>query len=501
LLIERTFGMMVVVERRTGSPSIPGSETATSGGAPTEVANAAAVSSRESAELDGVLSEVAGHLNAQHARLVDVAVRLSADERLWAGPGVHSLVQYLAWKVGVSPARARQVVDIAERAGELSECVAAMRAGELSIDHMAIVARRVPWWADGEVCEVARETTVSQLGRALAAYPFPDIPHPDDRRVDDLAGEGAEAGRRSPGTPDTEMPGAEATGDATPGAGGVVGATAGAPAGDRVTGPADGVADRRDRCWFHVGDDGRFRLQVETDAETGMVIEAALAEARDAAFGDGHRDITWVDALREVAERSLDSIGSPSRRHRFRINLHLDAEGAVDPVGARLPDEVRRHIGCDGMLTPVFTSSGLPVSVGRARHIVPDRTRRLVLLRDQGCRVPGCTQHRFIEVHHIVHWLDGGNTDTDNLICLCPHHHRLHHRGRLGIVGHADTPGGITFTSRAGEPIARSGARPEPPGASTPPPIGTYRHPEGGRLDGRWLYFNPPPTATSATTN
>jgi hypothetical protein len=197
--------------------------------------------------------------------------------------------------------------------------------------------------------------------------------------------------------------------------------------------------------------------------------------------------------MREMAERSLDSITSPSRRRRFRINLHIDTSGgAVDAVGARIPDAVRRHATCDGTLSPVFVDGCVPVSVGHSQHLVPDRTRRLVLLRDQGCVVPGCTQHRFIEVHHIVHWSDGGATDTANLICLCPHHHRLHHQGRLGVTGDADRPGGVRF-SVDGDQLTDNGARPEPPGAAPSPPIGTYRHPEGGRLHTRWVYFNPPP--------
>jgi hypothetical protein len=226
-----------------------------------------------------------------------------------------------------------------------------------------------------------------------------------------------------------------------------------------------------------------------------MVIEQALLEARDALFNDGNADVTNLDALREVAERSLDAVRSADRRNRFRINVHLDTTTgrATDAVGCCLPDTVRRHVTCDGTWSPVFLADGRPVSVGRSRHIVPERTRRVVILRDGGCRVWGCTQVHHLEVHHIIHWDDHGPTETWNLIALCPHHHRLHHRGLLGISGNADTDGGITFTNAAGRVIAQSGARPEPPGAPPPGPAGTYRPALGERLDPRWLYFNPPP--------
>jgi hypothetical protein len=102
-------------------------------------------------------------------------------------------------------------------------------------------------------------------------------------------------------------------------------------------------------------------------------------------------------------------------------------------------------------------------------------------------------------VHHIVHWLDGGVTDTFNLICLCPHHHRLHHRGRLGICGNADAPDGVIFTNAHGRPIAQTGAEPIPPSGPPPPPTGTYRHPSGERLDTRWFEFHRSPPAASAS--
>jgi hypothetical protein len=402
------------------------------------------------ADVDDELDDVAGQLNAQHARLVDVTIRLLADEASWAGPGVWTAEQYLAWRVGIAPNRARQIVEIARRSHELPECLEAFRRGELAVDQMAAVAKRAPWWTDAEMVEVAKVMTVRQLRATLSRYEFPDIPVPG-------------------GTPIPERPESA------------------------VVGTRSTVAPV-DRCNFHLDDDGRFHLHLEADEVTGRVVEAALVEARDALFQRGTADVDWVDALREIAERSLDAAPGTGRRNRFRINIHIDGVGgAVDARGARLPELIRRYLTCDGLLSPVVTENGYPVSVGRTQHIVPDRTRRLVLLRDQGCRVRGCTQTHFLEVHHIIHWEDDGPTDTWNLICLCPHHHRLHHQGKLGISGNADEPDGVVFTNEAGRQIASSGARPKPPEGPPSPPIGTYRHPDGGRFDGRWLYFNPPP--------
>ena len=74
----------------------------------------------------------------------------------------------------------------------------------------------------------------------------------------------------------------------------------------------------------------------------------------------------------------------------------------------------------DGVLQPVWETEGRPVSVGRAMRILPARSRRLIEDRDRGCRFPGCTATRFVEIHHLREWADGGATDLDNQVSLCP---------------------------------------------------------------------------------
>ena len=429
-------------------------------------------------DLDGELNETAGHLNAQHARLVDLCVTMLADRSAWAGPGVERPELYLAWKVGLSTARAKQIVEIAERAREMPVTIEAFRRGELAIDQVVAVVRRAPWWADRDVCELARNATVHQLRTALGTYPFPDIAnpanpdnpsHPDDTHNADTGVETASS---------TVEPNDTTASEPTPPA---------AP-------PAPPAP--KDTLWFGIGDDGRFRLNLECDELTGMIITNALRESRDRLFHHDHPDLDWTDALRDIAERSLDAVGDLARRDRYRIHIHLNTDGTTsDDHGRRLPDAIARHIGCDALVTPTFIHDTIPISIGRTGRTIPERTRRLVILRDQSCRVPGCTQTHILEVHHIIHWHHGGPTDTWNLIALCPHHHRMHHQGQLGITGNADTDT-VVFTDTNSNPLKPTGARPQPPGAPPPPPRGTYQHPLGERLDTHWLHFNPPPQHT-----
>ena len=250
--------------------------------------------------------------------------------------------------------------------------------------------------------------------------------------------------------------------------------------------------------WFD--DDGRYHLRGELDADRGRLVDAALTEARDALFRAGQAKVTWPDALVEMAHRCLDGAPVEERRERFRVNWFIDP---ADPVpahwadGHAVPDWLREMLTCDGTVSPVFTDGALPVSVGRAQHAVPERTRRLVLVRDRKCRVPWCSQSRWLQVHHVVHWEHGGATDTANLIALCPADHRWHHQGQLGITGNADDPDGLTFTDRHGLVLDPAG-QPSPPTGPPPSPAKPYEHPTGERLQ-RWavVYPDPPPSPPS----
>ncbi|MEA2702594.1 MAG: hypothetical protein QOD63_539, partial [Actinomycetota bacterium] len=110
--------------------------------------------------------------------------------------------------------------------------------------------------------------------------------------------------------------------------------------------------------------------------------------------------------------------------------------------------------------------------------------------RDRGCRVPGCDHTAWLQIHHIVHWLDGGPTDTWNLVALCSHHHRLHHLGRFDIRGDAADPDGLVCSDRKGRRLMGWG-RPAPPGETTI--AGNWTPPSGERLDWWMVTFDEVP--------
>ncbi|MDU0315081.1 HNH endonuclease signature motif containing protein, partial [Phycicoccus sp. M110.8] len=247
-------------------------------------------------------------------------------------------------------------------------------------------------------------------------------------------------------------------------------------------------------------------------ATVGALVEQAIKEAKDALFtasrgsasnegGESATPLdrvpeqpmgnraglpTYADALEELANRSLASVTSTSRASHYRVYLHLSTDGAWVNGGHAIPLRLLGRFVSDGVVQPVWETEGRPVSVGRGMRILPERTRRLVEDRDRGCRFPGCGATRFVEVHHLHAWADGGTTDEDNQVSLCPHHHDALDRGDFTLTGDPTRPDGLVATNRYGlrvRPPRPVDTRP-PPGGDPPIPLDAYQPPTGEAV--RW---------------
>jgi hypothetical protein len=99
---------------------------------------------------------------------------------------------------------------------------------------------------------------------------------------------------------------------------------------------------------------------------------------------------------------------------------------------ASVPLETVKRLCCDGRAVVLTeTEAGQPLSIGRQSRIVPKGIERAVRALDQDTsRFPGCRNKRFVDIHHVEHWADGGETAVDTLLLLCSKHHALvHERG------------------------------------------------------------------------
>jgi hypothetical protein len=99
--------------------------------------------------------------------------------------------------------------------------------------------------------------------------------------------------------------------------------------------------------------------------------------------------------------------------------------GPISATDARL-------LACDCAIIPaVLDSAGEVLDIGRKSRIWPTAIARAIGLRDQTCRHTDCdTPAQHCDIHHRVHWADGGPTSYEGGILACRnHHYQLHKYG------------------------------------------------------------------------
>ena len=147
------------------------------------------------------------------------------------------------------------------------------------------------------------------------------------------------------------------------------------------------------------------------------------------------------------------------RRNRPTVVVHADmnflagGEGSAElDVLGPISREVARRLACDAkVLVSADGPDGQSLSLGRTRRDPTDAQRIEIRRRDKGCRFPGCTHTEFTDVHHVVHWVDNGPTNLDNLVELCDQHHRCVHEMGWKMSGDANVE--LTFRSPTGRRV------------------------------------------------
>lgn len=391
-----------------------------------------------------------GQINLFTASLVRT-IRTLIDNEGFAGPGIKSIEHWVTWKAGLSQQRAANLCRIARRIDELPACWELFETGRLTEDAMVRIARRIPANRDAEVASWAPGYLYSQLVRATASCP--ELPDPDPRPKPDTKKHEFFHYQKAP----------------------------------------DGWAE------------GSFRLAPDTAA----VLDLGLTEARDAEFRDrkdlpedaeitSSRSVSWLDALRRLSHEVVDAFDKTLRRSnragdRHQVVLHHDVaiDGTFGPgqlhLGGVVCDSVARFLACDASVIVATYQAGKLIGINPTVREPSRALRRAIESRDQGCTHPLCEQRRWVQVHHLVHWEDGGPTVPSNLICLCPVHHRQYHQGGFRIEGDPEA-GTLRFLDTWGQAIGPPDHG--PPAPSRPEGPSPFVPPFGERLDFRWFGWN-----------
>ena len=111
--------------------------------------------------------------------------------------------------------------------------------------------------------------------------------------------------------------------------------------------------------------------------------------------------------------------------------------------GARITgkDFVQRMFTQHGFVTLISPCAG-PVNLYRTSRLANWKQRFMLAAETNTCAWPGC--HHPVEdcqMHHIVPWVEGGQTNIENLAPLCPYHNGInddHREGRRGYIDRID---------------------------------------------------------------
>jgi hypothetical protein len=194
--------------------------------------------------------------------------------------------------------------------------------------------------------------------------------------------------------------------------------------------------------------DGSLSIRGELDAVGGEKLQAALESIVQADRPKGDlrtRAQQLGDALVQLADNALSSGQLPVLRTiKPHVVVTLDVDDLVDPstgpdaastgFGATISAARARWLACDGNVSRVVMGpEGQPLNHGRTKRVVPPHLRRAVELRDRHCVFAGCgAPTHWCDVHHLLHWIDGGETNLENSALLCERHHtKVHHGFRV----------------------------------------------------------------------
>jgi hypothetical protein len=194
--------------------------------------------------------------------------------------------------------------------------------------------------------------------------------------------------------------------------------------------------------------DGSLSIRGELDAVGGEKLQAALESIVQAARPAGDtrtRAQQLADALVQVADNALASGGLPTLRTvKPHVIVTIGIEDLMDPAtgptvatagfGATLSAARARWLACDATITRLTLGpDGLPMDVGRTARVVPPHLRKAVEHRDRSCVFAGCgAPSHWCDVHHLLEWINDGETSLENSALLCERHHtKVHHGFRV----------------------------------------------------------------------
>ena len=301
------------------------------------------------------------------------------EEGHWEG--FRSCAHWLSWRTGISIGPAREKMRVARCLPSLPLISGALARGEVSYSKVRAMTRVATADNEAELLTIARHGTTAHVERLVRQW----------RRLDQ---------------------------------------------------GVDSLAARNERrglsLWLT--DDGNYDVRGRLTPEVGALLLKALEVAEDQLYraereaGREHKT--------SATQRRADALGlwlEEQVEPQVQLVVHSFEGGGrkvEEPVslltedGSRVSAETCSRLACDAEVVPIKRGAdGTVLDIGRRKRTVDWRLRKALEARDGGCRFPGCGSRMRTHAHHITPWAEGGNTNMNNLVLLCPFHHRAVHEG------------------------------------------------------------------------
>lgn len=196
--------------------------------------------------------------------------------------------------------------------------------------------------------------------------------------------------------------------------------------------------DATRRVEWHVTADGSLRVEGKLTPVAGQKLRAVLeplSRLNDSTDLPDTRSLEQRrhDALETVLDRILRAGDVPSTGGTpATVAVTIDHDDLVNRIGhgrcvdgTTMPTATLLRMADEATIIPtVLSSSGAVLEQGRSNRLANLAQSWALFVRDGGCTFPGCsTPPEWCQRHHVVAWIDGGDTNLDNLTLLCHYHH------------------------------------------------------------------------------
>jgi hypothetical protein len=359
----------------------------------------------------------------------------------WRGDGAVSMVAWLTERCGVSGATARVWVRAAAQLESLPHLAGALADGTLSLDAVAPLADVATPETDAALADASLHWSVKQVRELAASH---------RGTTDAVAARGFEHRSLRFNDAKSTIWAALAKDDYAVAKAALIGLVSWSGSGTTASsgsqgGAGVGSADPLGYVPFH-------QRLCDAFMEISRGIGRSPIGASAAGGGEGEEGAKGAKGV-SGAQGTVRDRGGERGRYRPTVVVHADlgfltgshpngvAElASIGPIST----EVARRLACDAKVVfSVERGDGCILDQKRVRRSPTMAQRIEIARRDKGCRFASCGFVDFTEVHHMVHWVRGGETNLSNLITLCGRHHRAVHELGWTMDGSAD--GVVTF--------------------------------------------------------